>query len=198
MISDKFSLFSSSWHMSATRFDWAPHARNTLFTTSFGVCTQKEIVTLWELINPLLCIEFHYFHNGQTVTPLFAFLSQHVIAQTVGSQHSWGLLSEWMIHEFKIVGHFKSTDQKISKMQPTFSDFYETWYVCRMSFPESKYANLFNINQVESKLWEFQDSHFLCSLKRKIHEKFGGLTSMPGASTRQPSGSFNALASLHW
>ena len=30
---------------------------------------QKEIVTLSELINPLLCIKFHCFHNGQTVTP---------------------------------------------------------------------------------------------------------------------------------
>jgi len=42
--------------------------------------------------------------------------------------------------------------QKISKMQPTLSDFYEIWYVCRTSFPDSKYANFFNIGQVESKL----------------------------------------------
>jgi len=67
--------------------------------------------------------------------------------------------------------------QKISKMQHTLSDFYETWYVCRMSFPDSKYANFFNIGQVESKLRVFKDSHFLCSLKWKIHKKFGGLTS---------------------
>jgi len=69
--------------------------------------------------------------------------------------------------------------QKISKMQPTLtlSDFYEIWYACRTSFPDSKYINFFKIGQVQPKLWVFKDGHFLCSLKRKIHEKFGGLTS---------------------
>jgi len=61
-------------------------------------------------------------------------------------------------------------------MQPTLSDFYEIWYACTTSFPDSKYANVFQIGQVEPKLWLFKDGHFLCSLKQKIHEKFGGLT----------------------
>jgi len=39
--------------------------------------------------------------------------------------------------------------QKISIMQPTLSDFYEIWYVCRTSFPDSKYINFFKIGQVE-------------------------------------------------
>jgi len=62
-------------------------------------------------------------------------------------------------------------------MQPTLSDFYEIWYACRTSFPDSKYTtNFFKIGQVEPKLWAFKDGYFLCSLKQKIHEKFGGLT----------------------
>jgi len=41
---------------------------------------------------------------------------------------------------------------KISKMQPTLSDFYEIWYACRTSLPDSKYTNFFKIGQVELKL----------------------------------------------
>jgi len=66
--------------------------------------------------------------------------------------------------------------QKMSKMQPTLSDFYEILYVCSTSFPDSKYANFVKIDLVESKLWMFKDSHFLCLLKWKIHKKLGGLT----------------------
>ena len=67
--------------------------------------------------------------------------------------------------------------QLIQAMQPTLSDFYGIWYACRTSFPDSKYTIFFKIGQVEPKLWVFKDGHFLCSLKQKIHEKFGGLTS---------------------
>jgi len=42
--------------------------------------------------------------------------------------------------------------QKMSKMQPTLSDFYEILYVCSTSFPDSKYANFVKIDLVESKL----------------------------------------------
>jgi len=41
---------------------------------------------------------------------------------------------------------------KISKMQATLSDFYEIWYACRTTFPDSKYTNFFKIGQVELKL----------------------------------------------
>jgi len=35
----------------------------------------------------------------------------------------------------------------------------------------------FKIGQIEPKLQVFTDGYFLCSLKQKIYEKLGGLTS---------------------
>ena len=43
--------------------------------------------------------------------------------------------------------------QKISKMQPTLSEFYEIWYACRTFLPDSKYTIFLKIGQVEPKLW---------------------------------------------
>ena len=74
------------------------------------------------------------------------------------------------------LGHFTSIDPEISKMQPTLSEFYEIWYACRTSFPDPKIPIFLKIGRVEPKLWVFKNSHFLCSLKQKIHENFGGLT----------------------
>ena len=77
----------------------------------------------------------------------------------------------------KFANHFwVISRQLIQAMQPTLLDFYEIWYACRTSIPDSKYTNFFKISQVEPKLWVFKDGHFLCSLKQKVHEKFGGLT----------------------
>ena len=89
-----------------------PHSKST-FTPVWRLVTWSDYHVTFLCIAVDLetsTIKFHSFRNGQTVTPFFAFFSQHVIDQTVDSQHSWGLLSEWMIHELKIVGHFTSTD----------------------------------------------------------------------------------------
>jgi len=44
-----------------------------LFTTSFGVCTWKEIVALSELQNPLLCNTFHLFSQWSDSSDIFLF-----------------------------------------------------------------------------------------------------------------------------
>jgi len=50
-----------------------------LFTTSFRSCTQREIVTLSELQNPLLCNKFHCYQNGQTVASFSLSFHTHSI-----------------------------------------------------------------------------------------------------------------------
>ena len=66
-------------------FEHLMHATLFLFTTSFGFCTQKEIVTLSELKKALLCNKFHCFHIVASFSLSFhrVLWTRHWTANTV-------------------------------------------------------------------------------------------------------------------
>jgi len=94
--------FLFSFHLSACRLSISlqhpMRATSFLFMTSYGVCTWKETVTV-RITNSSTVQWISLYSQWSNCSAIF-FFAQHAIECTGDDQHSGGLLSEWIVHEF--------------------------------------------------------------------------------------------------
>jgi len=96
MLSDKFSIFSSSLHTLTTRLIWAPHARNIVsvhdFTWSLSV---KGDCSSFRIKKSFKVQQISLFSQWSVSSVVYLF-SQHAMDWTMDSRFVF--FSEWVIH----------------------------------------------------------------------------------------------------